>query len=66
MFLYQVCRMNTARGLISSEQNFVDNSKLEICETVDIHSEVSRQIEAIKLQSVKSSRQKFHFQKSSC
>ena len=30
------------RGLISSEQKFVDNSKPGICKTVDIHSEAPR------------------------
>ena len=34
-------------GLISSKQNFVDCSKPDICETVDIHSEVSRHVETV-------------------
>jgi len=38
-----------ARGLISSEQNFVDNSKPGKCETVDIHSEVPRHVESVCL-----------------
>ncbi len=38
-----------ARGLISSEQNFVDNSKPGKCETVDIHSEVPRHVETVVL-----------------
>ena len=32
-------------GLISSKQYFVDCSKPDICETVDIHSEVPRHVE---------------------
>lgn len=35
------------RGLISSKQNFVDCSKPDICETVDIHSEVPRHVETV-------------------
>lgn len=37
------------RGLISSKQNFVDCSKPDICETVDIHSEVPRNVETVAL-----------------
>ena len=37
------------RGLISSKQNFVDCSKPEICETVDIYSEVPRHVETVCL-----------------
>ena len=40
-------------GLISSKQNFVDCSKPDICETVDIHSEVSRHVETVCLLSKK-------------
>lgn len=35
------------RGLISSKQNCVDCSKPDICETVDIHSEVPRHVETV-------------------
>lgn len=39
------------RGLISSEQKFVDNSKPGICKTVDIHSEAPRHVETVCLMS---------------
>ena len=37
------------RGLVSSEQNIVDCSKPDICEAVDIHSEVLRHVECCVL-----------------
>ncbi len=48
------------RGLISSEQNFVDCSKPDICETVDIHSEVPRHVETVALLVHQKSTEYFH------
>ncbi len=46
---FSLSEQSGIRGLVSSKQNFVDCFKPEICETVDIHSEVPRHVETVCL-----------------